>query len=189
MDYPTIDQAHKLLKKYKIHPRVIIHSKEASHVAEIIGKQVNLSLDITLLKAGGLLHDIGKWKYLNQQQELHAYETWRVLANEGYDKFGKILWSHPMGGFTSQETTMLGFPKAVDTRPTTIEAKIISIADKIRPSKGIKELQEVINDYTYSQRLRERYFCKVPGLLINSVLRIKKIWSELIKLGMNPKLT
>ena len=68
--------------------------------------------------------------------------------------------------------------------PNTIEAKIISVADKIRPQRGIITLSDKIRDYQTSERMHQRYFNKLPGLLETTVVRVTAIWQELEELGM-----
>ncbi len=192
MKYPTPEQAFRLFQVYPI-PRVLLsHSQEVSSNCGLIGAQIieaGTLLDLELLKVGGLLHDLGRWKYdfekgVSPDQDFHEYETGRLLAELGYAGFGNLIQRHPLGGLTSEETKILGYPEAVDLMPDTIEAKIISVADKIRPQRGIITLPDKIRDYQTSERMHQRYFNKLPGLLEITVERVTAIWQELEELGM-----
>ncbi|HLD72833.1 MAG TPA: HD domain-containing protein [Candidatus Nanoarchaeia archaeon] len=192
MEYPTPSQADRLFQEYPV-PRVLLsHSQEVSSNCGLIGAQIieaGTQLDLELLKIGGFLHDIGRWKYdfekgVSPHQDFHEYETGRLLAELGYADFGNLIQRHALGGLTPEETSILGYPEAVDLMPNTIEAKIISVADKIRPQRGIITLSDKIRDYQTSERMHQRYFNKLPGLLETTVVRVTAIWQELEELGM-----
>ena len=182
MRYPTEKQAHQLLKEYSVPEGIINHSVEVSGNSVIIGTQIaeaGTQVDLELLKVGGLLHDIGRWKYCKEKgdssdQDFHEYETGRLLRELGYVNFGEMLQRHPLGGLTLGETRILGFPEAVDLMPNILDVKIICIADKIRPKIGIVSLSDKIRDYRENQRLHRRYFDKMHGLLEKTIERTRK---------------
>ena len=192
MNYPTEEQAHRLLKEYSIPEEIINHSIEVCGNSVIIGTQIAKAgdqVDLGLLKVGGLLHDIGRWKYCRERgyspdQDFHEYETGSLLRELGFVDFGNMLQRHSLGGLTPEETVALGFPEAIDLMPNTLDVKIICIADKIRPKEGIVSLSDKIKDYHENQRLHQRYFNKLPGLLGKTIGRVTTIWQELESLGM-----
>lgn len=192
MNYPTESQARELLAKYNVPKGIIEHSEEVRKNSLIIGTQIleaGNPVDLDLLSIGGLLHDVGRWRYCKENgyssdQDFHEYETGRLLKELGYAEFGDVLQRHPLGGLTPEETVILGFPESVDLMPQTLDIKIICIADKIRPSIGIVTLEHKIEDYRTNRRLHERYFNKLPGLLETTIERVTSIWHELESLGM-----
>lgn len=192
MRYPTEDEARELLSVYHVPYGVIEHSREVSKNSISIGNQIidaGNPVDLELLGVGGLLHDIGRWRYCREHgyssdQDYHEYETGRILRELGYVEFGNMLQCHLLGGLTSEETAILGYPESVDLMPKTLDIKIICIADKIRSKIGIYTLDQKIEDYRSNRRLHERYFTKLPGLLEITIERVTSIWHELEKLGM-----
>ena len=108
MEYPTPSQADRLFQEYPV-PRVLLsHSQEVSSNCGLIGAQIieaGTQLDLELLKIGGFLHDIGRWKYdfekgVSPHQDFHEYETGRLLAELGYADFGNLIQRHALGGLT-----------------------------------------------------------------------------------------
>ncbi len=192
MKYPSENEARELLNKYHVPKSIIEHSEEVRKNSIIIGTQILAAgnpVDLALLEVGGLLHDIGRWRYCKENgyssdQDFHEYETGRLLEELGYAAFGDMLQRHPLGGLTPEETAILGFPEPIDLMPKTLDIKIICIADKIRPSVGICTLGQKIEDYRNNRRLHERYFNKLPGLLETTIERVTSIWHELESLGM-----
>lgn len=193
MDYPSEREARLILGRYPVPKQVFDHSLEVSQNCGIIGAQIRdagLSVDLDLLRVGGLLHDIGRWKYcldngFSPEQDFHEYETGRLLDELGYPSFADMARRHPLGGLTAEESYALGFPGAVDLMPIMLESKVICIADKIRPGIGIVSLADKIADYRSNPRLHKRYFSKLPGLLERTVDRVTVIWAELESLGMD----
>ena len=192
MNYPCEAKARTFLKKYILPKEVMEHSEEVSENCVIIGTQIlkgGTELDLELLKISGLLHDIGRWKYCREKgycsdQDIHEYETGRLLKELGYVDFGDMLQRHLLCGATPEEVIMLGYPREIEMTQETLEIKIVSIADSIRPRDGICTLDQKIEQYRTSKRLHERYFKKMPGLLENTIERFKATWQELISLGM-----
>ncbi len=192
MEYPTRIQADRLFQEYPVPKVLLSHSEEVSSNCGLIGTQITeagTKLDLELLRIGGFLHDIGRWKYdfekgVSSDEDFHEHETGRLLAELGYVDFGNLIQRHALGGLTPEETRILGYPEAVDLMPNTIEAKIICVADKIRPQRGIITLSDKIRDYQTSERMHQRYFNKLPGLLETTIVRVITIWQELEELGM-----
>jgi len=192
MNCPDIEQAFQILKQYPIPKQVLDHSIQVKEMSKLIGEQINSNghkLDLKVLAVAGLLHDIGRHKY-NQEngyspsQDFHEYETGQLLTQLGYPELGRMAQCHPLGGLTTKETQCLGYPQAIDLMPWCLESKIVCIADKIRPEIKIVTLSEKIRDYYQNVRLKERYFQKMPGLLELTIQRVTAIWTELEKLGM-----
>jgi len=187
--YPNEREALGLLEKYRCPKDVVIHCLTVRQVATKMARRINDNgheLDPELVKSAALLHDIGRCGYAKEKGwsfDFHEYYTGKILRELGYEEFAAICEAHPLGGLTTEETKALGFPEAVDLMPKHLVSKIICVADKIRPDEGRTTLGDTIKTYDTSERLNERYFKKLPGLKEKSVERVKKLWSEMKKMG------
>lgn len=192
MKYPPGDKAYQLLGTYNLPQEIMLHSVEVAANAVVIAKQLRAAgthIDEDLVHVGGLLHDIGRHKFLVQNgctydRDFHEVETWKLLAELEYPHLGNMLRRHSLGGLTVEETASLGYPEPADLMPNTLPAKVVCIADKIRTTQCITTLAQKIQDYRTNQRLHQRYFAKMPGLLDVTIGRVTAIWHELNALGM-----
>jgi len=100
--------------------------------------------DIGLVRAGALLHDLGRSR---TQTVLHSYEGARILRERGMpDKLVRIVQRHMGAGFTHEEVGVLGLPEG-DYMPETLEEKIVCHADNlVKGTTGIQTLQEALDD-------------------------------------------
>ena len=192
MKYPSEIYAKKLLKFYKIPKEIVEHSYNVLKNASIISQQIMNSgnkMDYNLVKSGALLHDIGRWIYnyengYTDSMDYHEAETENLLTQLGYPEFGNMLKRHMLGGLTKAEAKQIGYPNPSSMMPNCIEIKIIAISDKIRPEEKIETLDDIINKYKTNEKLQKRYFNKCEGLREATIKRVKKIWKELVNLGM-----
>jgi len=103
-------------------------AKLAVETAEILqkkGVQVNLSL----VEAGALLHDIGRSKTHTVH---HAIVGAEIAKSAGFpEQVVSILKRHVGGGITADEAKQLGWPTDDVYIPFTLEEKIVSYADKM----------------------------------------------------------
>ena len=128
---PSREQAIELLHKYNCPPKVINHCEEVAKLAlEIAGKleKKGIKVDLKLVEAGALLHDIGRSK---SHAVDHGVVGARIAESEGLpETVVKIIRRHVGGGITAQEAEKFGWPKDV-YEPVTLEEKIVSYADKL----------------------------------------------------------
>jgi uncharacterized protein (TIGR00295 family) len=87
-----------------------------------------LNVDVKLVEAGALLHDIGRSKTHSVHHAVVGAEIARSLGLP--DSVVSIIKRHVGGGITTGEALKLGWPKDVYV-PQTIEEKIVSYADKL----------------------------------------------------------
>jgi uncharacterized protein (TIGR00295 family) len=115
-----------LLKKTGCAPEVIQHSKEVCHVAEKIAKLTNA--DINLVKAGALLHDIGRCK---TDGIYHAIKGAHLAKTYGLpESIINIIERHIGAGISPEIAQKLHLPRK-DYRPKTLEEKIVCHADNL----------------------------------------------------------
>jgi len=128
---PTREQAIELLRKNNCSPQVISHCQAVAEISLEIATQLKnrgFKLDLQLVEAGALLHDIGRAK---TNAVDHGVVGAQIARSEGLPAaVAKIIKAHVSGGFTAEEAAALGWPEGVYT-PICLEEKIVSYADKL----------------------------------------------------------
>ncbi len=128
---PSREQAIELLRKNNCPPKVINHCEEVAKLAlEIASKleKKGLKVDLKLVEAGALLHDIGRSK---SHAVDHGVVGAKIAELEGLpEAVVRIIKRHVGGGITAQEAERFGWPKDV-YEPVTLEEKLVSYADKL----------------------------------------------------------
>ncbi len=128
---PTREQAIELLRKNNCPPQIISHCQSVADIAMEIANQLKrrgVKVDLQLIEAGALLHDIGRSKTNSVD---HGLAGSQIAESEGLPlAVGQIVKTHVGGGFTVEEAAGFGWPKGVYT-PLTLEEKIVSYADKL----------------------------------------------------------
>ncbi|MGE4537531.1 MAG: DVU_1551 family NTP transferase [Desulfovibrio sp.] len=90
-DIPTPAEAEALLAIEKVPPQGLAHARGVAAVAEALGRALNAAgsdLDIPLIKASALLHDVAKG------QPHHEAAGGRLLASLGFDAAAAIVAAH-----------------------------------------------------------------------------------------------
>ena len=130
-ELPSREQAIELLRKNNCPPKIIRHCEAVATLAlEIAGKleEKGMKVDLKLVEAGALLHDIGRTK---SHAVDHGVVGAKIAESEGLpEEVIRIIKRHVGGGITAQEAERFGWPKDV-YEPVTLEEKIVSYADKL----------------------------------------------------------
>ena len=136
-------------------------------------KRAGVDIDEKSILRGAILHDIGRSK---EHSVRHGFIGGEILRKDGYDrKVIKIVENHVGGGIDKQDCAKLGLPER-DFIPTSLEEKIVCLADKYVEDNQIKPLQETISKF--DKILGE-------GNKVNKrILKIKKEIELLAKEGM-----
>ncbi len=128
---PSREQAIELLQKNNCSPPVISHCQAVAALSLEIANQLQkkgLKLDLKLVEAGALLHDIGRSK-TNAVE--HGVVGAQIAESEGLPQsVVRIIRRHVGGGITAEEAAALGWPRDVYV-PVSLEEKIVSYADKL----------------------------------------------------------
>jgi uncharacterized protein len=91
-------------------------------------EEKGLKINIELVEAGALLHDLGRSK--NHTVD-HAIIGAQIAQSIGLpDAVVRIIKRHVGAGITEKEAQLLGWPKDIYT-PKTLEEKVVSYADKL----------------------------------------------------------
>jgi len=161
-----------LLKTLKIPLSIRRHSeKVADKAIEIAGKIKKTQVDMNLVEIGALLHDIGRTKTHGFK---HALIGGKIIRQRGFsEKLARICETHILGGLDKEDAKRFRLP-IKNYIPTTLEEKIICLADKHMAGTREVSIQERFN----------RWFHKYgrSKILIKSKKRIEKIQKEIERL-------
>jgi uncharacterized protein len=143
---PNREQAIQLLREINCPPQVINHCiAVANYALELACKlQKNgITLDLSLIEAGALLHDIGRSKTHGVDHSLAGVEIAQNLCLP--PTIVNIIKRHVGAGITPKEAQRLGWPKD-NYIPQTLEEKIVCYADKrIDNDKDVVPIEIEIN--------------------------------------------
>lgn len=86
----------ELLEKYNTPKHIIMHSRKVWEVGQVIGDRVRTycEMDMDLLRASCLLHDIGKYPSIITGKKFHDIIGEQILVNEGLAMVGNIIVQH-----------------------------------------------------------------------------------------------
>ncbi len=138
----TRDYALRILKASGAHPRVIRHclavERKAIELAEGTGA------DLELVRAGALLHDLGRSLVHGVS---HGVVGAKIALGLGLDKrIVKIIERHVGSGIPKKEAVLLGLP-ARDFLPKTLEEKIVNHADNFVEGERIVSFREALRAF------------------------------------------
>jgi uncharacterized protein len=158
---PSREQAIELLRKNNCPPQVIRHCVAVAELAVETAKKLQekgYTIDVELVEAGALLHDLGRSKTHTVD---HAIVGAQIAQSIGLpDLVIRIIKRHVGAGITPKEAKELGWPKDIYT-PQALEEKVVSYADKlINHSKRIPveveiELLQKENKCEAAERVRK----------------------------------
>ena len=130
-ELPSREQAIDLLRKTKCSPQVIRHCIAVADIAVETAKELagrGLKVDIKLVEAGALLHDLGRSK---DHTVNHALIGAEIALSMGLpEQVINIIKRHVGAGISIEEAQSLGWPKDIYT-PQILEEKIVCYADKL----------------------------------------------------------
>ena len=131
MSYPDYNTSLALLKAEGVSVGVLKHVKAVHRFSVIIGKRLieqGYKVNIPLLEAGALLHDIGRSK---THGLYHAIAGCEIAERLGLaDDVISIIRNHIGAGITKEEATEKGLPER-DFIPDLLEEKIVAAADNL----------------------------------------------------------
>ena len=94
---PSPKECLYLLKKYEVYPHIIIHSKQVAQIAMFLAKELKkqkIALNLRLVEAGALLHDIAKTYSIEHPGIQHTVKGAEWLERLGYYKVADIVRCH-----------------------------------------------------------------------------------------------
>ena len=86
-----------LLKRYDTPDHIILHSKKVWEVGRLLGLELikkNLTVDMDLIRASCLLHDVGKYPCIRDGSGFHDIRGEQILELEGFPNVARIVVQH-----------------------------------------------------------------------------------------------
>ncbi len=114
---------------------VVAHCQKVSALAVSLARQVKSPVDQELVRAGALLHDIGRSRTHDIGHAIAGVEIGRALGFS--EQLLLIIERHVGAGITAAEAVRLGLP-GKDYLPLTREEKLVSYADNL--VSGVREM-------------------------------------------------
>jgi putative nucleotidyltransferase with HDIG domain len=97
MKPPNKKECLELLKKYNTPENIIKHSLKVNEISVFLAKklkQKGIKIDIDLLNAGSLLHDIKKWDEIrNNKISSHGFDGYNLFKNK-LPKLADVIKKH-----------------------------------------------------------------------------------------------
>jgi len=127
---PNREQAIILLQINNCPPQVISHCIAVTDFALQIARRLQSKgyvIDLGLVEAGGLLHDLGRGKSHNVDHGVVGAEIAQTIGLP--QAVIDIIERHVGAGITHEEAQWFGWPKDNYT-PQTLEEKVVCYADK-----------------------------------------------------------
>jgi uncharacterized protein len=140
MNIPSCQQCLSLMVNHQMPAHIQEHSRKVARIAVGLGRCLNhqgIGLNVELLEAGGLLHDIAKAHCL-RTGENHALVGGRMVRQMGYPRVARIVEDHVNIA-------------ASDLQLPVNESVLVNYADKRVKHTEVVSLQERFGD------LVERY--------------------------------
>jgi uncharacterized protein len=145
----------KMLRDAGCSEKVIAHCRAVEECACEYARH-NSSVDLSLVRAGALLHDIGRG---STHTIAHAQQGADLLRSKGFsEKIARIVECHTGAGLSADECSLLGLEPR-DCIPTTIEEKIVCHADNLLAGTRRMSIEQSISSSSHLPlRVRKRIF-------------------------------
>lgn len=135
---PTRNQCLELIHRYGMLPHIVRHSALVTRVALLIAEKLNqdagLHLDLALVEAGALLHDITKTMSIDTREN-HARTGGELLASLGYPAVAEVVRQH-----------ICLDPVEASAVPVITEAALVNYADKRVKHEEVVSIEERFRD-------------------------------------------
>jgi uncharacterized protein (TIGR00295 family) len=141
---PSREQTIGILREKNCPPPVINHCIAVADYALETARRLQgkgFKIDLALIEAGALLHDIGRSRTHSVD---HSLVGAQIIQKLGLPKsLVNIIKRHVGAGITSDEAERLGWPKD-NYIPQTLEEKVVCYADKRIGNDGVVPIETEI---------------------------------------------
>jgi len=138
-EFPDEESCLKLLENVGCSEHIISHCQAVSILAVKIAKKAQA--DVDMVRAGALLHDIGRSKSHGID---HAVKGAKIAQDLGLPKsIIHIIERHIGAGLSPDDAIRFHLPKK-DYRPQTLEEKIVCHADSLIGNSTRRTIEEKI---------------------------------------------
>jgi len=147
--YPSEDECHRLIEKYKMFPNIIQHSIQVKNVSEAIYHHLTdkQPISLELLIASALLHDIAKTKSIQTNDMRHDLTGGIMLRELGYDEIADIVENHviftgfePDGPLLEKEIIYYADKRVMHDKIVNIDTRVDDLVERYGTTGYIKEM-------------------------------------------------
>ncbi len=166
---PSREQAIRILQENHCPLQVINHCLAVTELATQIAKKLKakgIQIDLGLVEAGALLHDLGRSKTHGVEHSLVGAQIAQTLGLP--QPIIDIIKRHVGAGITDEEAAWLGWPKD-NYIPQTLEEKVVCYADKRIDHDKVTPIEAEI------QRLKSQHY-------LGAAERVRNLHVELVQL-------
>ena len=160
----------KLMAQHQMPPHIVRHSMVVCALAMYIARELEKNghpLNLEIVRAGGLLHDITKRHSLNQPLD-HALTGAKLLKNLGYYPVAEVVRQHvrlspsrPPGRIAEVEVVNYADKRVVNDQVTTLAGRFEYIQKRYAKSE---QARIYINQYrAHILELEKDIFDKISG--------------------------
>ncbi len=170
-DPPSREYCMALIDKYDMLPNIRDHSLKVRDVSMIIAEAVDRadgSIDLPLVEAGALLHDITKTRSIdNKEKENHAQTGEELLVELGFPKTGKVVGEHIIpdergGILTAAEIVSYADKRVLHDEVVDLEARYEYLMERYGRFPAALEFYDLMRHRMHQiERLIER-LTKIP---------------------------
>ncbi len=192
---PDNEKIDHLLKKYSANDKKLelirTHGLIVEQIAmEVVSRQ-QLKVDMDLLRSACRIHDIGSFLLMDENgdididyYQLHGLIGSKILEEEGVDiRICKMIETHQ---FTIQDKETRSRIKARSPQktyaPATIEADLLSFADRFHSKRPVFNSLEFLNKQLKSaEELRPKFDEWILKYGVPDILKLSKIFNHPIR--------
>ncbi|MGI6225425.1 MAG: DVU_1551 family NTP transferase, partial [Peptococcales bacterium] len=158
---PTLEECQALFDLHKVSETIIRHGQKVAQIAEFLAQALierGFSLDLELIRASALLHDIAKGG------PSHARRGADILLSEGFPSVAKVIIEHMDLEFELDEIDFL-----LD------EKKIIYFTDKLVQGENLISCEERFRNASYKYGCTWEVIEKIEKRKKNALIIERKI--------------
>ncbi len=167
---PTPEQCYELMEMYDMLPNIVEHSKLVRRVAVTLARllqQAQCPLDMALVEAGALLHDITKSRAI-VSGENHTATGAELLMQHGYPRVAEVVAQHvnlhPLtldsACITEAEVVNYADKRVMHDQLVDLEQRFLDILD--RYGKSIERVERIKGTEKEVRRVENKIFALLP---------------------------
>ncbi|WP_169352753.1 HD domain-containing protein [Thermodesulfatator atlanticus] len=166
---PDVSRCYEILHENGVPPHIIAHCEKVSLVACYLTEAlcaVGEDLDLALVKAASLLHDVTKHISL-KTGENHATSAAKLLTRLGYPEVAKIVAQHifltpgpPGSPIREEEIVYYADKRVMHDKIVTLKERFEDL--KMRYGKNPSSIVNIERLYFLTKLLERRLFKKLP---------------------------
>ena len=178
-EIPSERDCFGLLEKYQTPPHIVLHSKKVWDVAKVLAEGLRVKripLDMPLVRASCLLHDIGKYPCILDGTGFHDVRGEQILQEEGFPAVARIVVQHviltadPGEGLKEEHVLFYSDKRVVHDQLVSLDERFVYLQETYGKTSGaVKRLLAMKNE---TIRLEQQIFlhldfkpAEVVGLL------------------------